>query len=118
MSCRLDTDLAVGWSHTNVSSSQRDGNRQTPTQCSPNELAASIVQVRGVTFNNDATSEARQDILDRLRKSAQSSSGTGLPVLLMREPDNPNDPEAVAVMSSLVCDGRCSCPLTMGGPWA
>lgn len=69
------------------------------------KAVASVVQVKGVTFNNDGTGEARQDILDRLRMSAQSSSGTGLPVLLMREPDNPVDPEAVAVMSSLVCDG-------------
>eukprot|EP00892_Ulva_mutabilis_P008416 jgi/Ulvmu1/5947/UM026_0069.1 len=66
-----------------------------------NLLTYEPIKLKGVTFSNDETGESRQDILDRLRKSAPSSSATGLPVLLMREPDNPADPKAVTVMSSL-----------------
>jgi hypothetical protein len=60
------------------------------------------VQVKGVSTSDDHTGEARQSILFKLYRSAKEASGAGLPLLFIREYDNPVDPNAVAVVSSVV----------------
>lgn len=53
------------------------------------------MQARGVTFGSVRTGESRQQLLSQLKP--------GDPVLLVHEPDNQYDPQAVQVVSMQVC---------------
>lgn len=61
------------------------------------------LQIKGVSFPDDHTGEDRQQLLASLRRQGRSSSGAGIPVLFVKQPDNPTDPHAIAVMSGVVC---------------
>lgn len=74
-----------------------------------------LSQVKGVNASDDHTGESRQQILFKLHRSAKEASGAGLPVLFVKEYDNPFDANAVAVVSSVVrlvavCNGVRAAP--------
>jgi hypothetical protein len=52
---------------------------------------------------DDHTGKDRQKLLAEMQKQGRQISGAGLPVLFMKETDNPFDRDAVAVVSSVVC---------------
>ena len=61
--------------------------RSRTVHCTPTHM-----QVKGVSFNNEASGESRQELL---RAAAASD-----PVLFAKEPDNPVDANAIAVIST------------------
>lgn len=60
------------------------------------------MQIKGVSATDDHTGEQRQELLSQLQKNGREFSGAGIPVLFVKQPDNPVDPNAVAVMSGAV----------------
>ena len=65
--------------------------------------ADNILQIAGVSYTDDHTGENRQQLLASLLRHGRNSSGAGIPLLFVKQPDNPVDPQAVAVMSGAVC---------------
>lgn len=64
---------------------------------------STLLQIKGVSAIDDHTGEHRQRIIVNVKKHGSNFSGSGHPVLFVKQPDNPVDPNAVVVMSGMVC---------------
>lgn len=67
-----------------------------------------------MSATDEHTGEEYQAVIERLQKHGREFSGTGLPLLFVKQPDNPVDPNAVGVITSAVRPNFFQCAANAG----